>query len=80
MKRITQFERFCSLTFIISIEVIHMTTRSDVTSKVGDHVRIDEASSFFLFNFCQHQNKKNVMSTIMKTMIFSSFLCIFAKY
>ena len=52
----------------------------DVTSKVGDHVKIDEASPFFLVNLCQHQNKKYVMSTIMKTMIFSSFLCIFAKY
>ena len=56
--------------------------RYDVTSKVGDHVKIDEASTFFLVNLCQHQNKKNVMSTIMKTMIISSFLhvCIFAKY
>ena len=52
----------------------------DVTSKVGDHVKFDEASPFFLVNLCQHQNKKNVMSTIMKTMIFSSFLCIFTKY
>ena len=52
----------------------------DVTSKVGDHVKFDEASPFFLVNLCQHQNKKNVMSTIMKTMIISSFLCIFAKY
>ena len=52
----------------------------DVTSKVGDHVKFDEASPFFLVNLCQHQNKKNVMSTIMKTMIFSSFLCIFAIY
>ena len=53
---------------------------TDVTSKVEDHVKFDEASPFFLANLCQHQNKKNVMSTIMKTMIFSSFLCIFAKY
>ena len=53
---------------------------NDVTSKVGDHVKIDEASPFFLVNLCQHQNKKNIMSTIMKTMIFSSFLCIFAEY
>ena len=52
----------------------------DVTSKVGDHVKIDEASPFFLVNLCQHQNKKNGMSSIMKTIIFSSFLCIFAKY
>ena len=52
----------------------------DVTSKVGDHVKIDEASPFFLVNLCQHQNKKTVMSTIMKTMIFSSFLCIFSDY
>ena len=42
--------------------------------------KIDETSPFFLVNLCQHQNKKNVMSTIMKTMIISSFLCIFAKY
>ena len=53
---------------------------SDVTSKVGDHVKFDEASPFFLVNLCQHQKRKNVMSTIMKTMIFSSFLCIFAKF
>ena len=52
----------------------------DVASKVGDHVKIDEASPFFLVNLCKHQNKKNVMSTIMKPMIISSFLCIFAKY
>ena len=52
----------------------------DVTSKVGDHVKFDEASPFFLVNLCQHKNKKNVISTIMKTMILSSFLCIFAKY
>ena len=52
----------------------------DVTSKVGDHVKIDEASPFFLVHLCQHQNKINVMSTIMKAMIISSFLCIFAKY
>ena len=54
--------------------------RRDVTSKVGDHVKIHEASPFFLVNLCPHQNKKNVMSTIMETMIFSSFLCIFGKY
>ena len=53
---------------------------TDVTSKVWDHVKIDEASPFFLVNLCQHQNKKIVMSTIMKTMIISSLLCIFAKY
>ena len=44
---------------------------SDVTSKVGDHIKTDEASPFFLVYLCQHQNKKKVMSTIMKTMIFS---------
>ena len=32
--------------------------RYDVTSKVWDHVKIDEASPFFLVNLCQHQNKK----------------------
>ena len=55
-------------------------THINVTSKVGDHVKFDEASPFFLVSLCQHQNKKNVMSNIMKTMIFSSFLYIFAKY
>ena len=52
----------------------------DVTSKVEDHVKFEPASPFFLVYLCQHQNKKNVMSTIMKTMIIFSFLCIFAKY
>ena len=37
----------------------------DVTSKVGDHVKFDAASPFLLVYLCQHQNKKNVMSTIM---------------
>ena len=57
-----------------------MLTANDVTSKVGDHAKFDAASPFFLVYLCQHQNKKNVMSTIMKTMIFFSFLYIFAKY
>ena len=51
-----------------------ISKEKDVTSKVGDHVKIDEAALFFLVNLCQHQNKKNVMSNIMKTMIISSFL------
>ena len=59
---------------LIAIAAIkkHEQTRSAdvlVTSKVGDHVKIDEASPFFLVNLCQHQNKENVISTIMKTMI-----------
>ena len=31
---------------------------SDVTSKVGDHVKFDEASPFFHVNLCQHQKKE----------------------
>ena len=53
---------------------------TDVTSKVGDQMKIDEAGSFFLVYLRQHQNRKKVISTIMETMIFSSFLCSFAKY
>ena len=53
---------------------------SNVTSKVGDQIKIDEASSFFLVYLRQHQNRKKVISTIMETMIFALFLCSFAKY
>ena len=31
-------------------------TRLDVTSKIGDHVKIDEASPFFLVNLSHQQN------------------------
>ena len=68
------FTKLCSCSRNVNYAKKH--ERFDVTSKVGDHVKIDEASPFFLVNLCQHQNKKNVMSTIMKTMVFSSF----AKY
>ena len=60
--------------------IAFITNVMDVTSKVGDDVKFDAASPFFLVYLCQHQNKKNVMSTIMMTVIFDSFLCIFAKY
>ena len=48
----------------------------DVTSKVGDQIKIDEV----LVHLRQHQNRKKVSSTIMETLIFSSLLCSFAKY
>ena len=47
----------------------------DVTSKVGDQIKLMKRDHSFLF-----QNRKKVISTIMETMIFSSFLCSFAKY
>ena len=70
---------YCGRTYRMSC-VRRTNARTDVTSKVGDHVKFDAASPCFLVYLCQHQNKKNVMSTIMKTIIFSSFPCIFAKY
>ena len=52
----------------------------DVTSKVGDQIKMMKRDHSFLFICVNFKIGKKVISTIMETMIFSSFLCSFAKY